>query len=119
MLGVNTIKRLSKKGKLKLQSKLNNVSLRVRSRKVKKIIFLAMMSIIVTSACYTYPPSRRFILTLKSKVLKFNSANLNTELATTVTPSMKIDDDPLGLVAGIVVFTIMYDAIGKIYQIIL
>jgi hypothetical protein len=44
---------------------------------------------------------------------------LNTELATTVTPSMKIDDDPLGLVAGIVVFTVMYDAIGKIYQIIL
>jgi hypothetical protein len=78
MLGVNTIKRLSKKGKLKLQSKLNNVSLRVRSRKVKKIIFLAMMSIIVTSACYTYPPSRRFIcsiiiyfLHLVSSIIKY------------------------------------------------
>jgi hypothetical protein len=159
MLGVNTIKKLSKKGKLKLQSKLDNVSSHVRLRKVKKIIFLAMMGTIISCVCYTYLPSKRFILAIKSKALKFNSANSNPELVvthayslrnrltivfistlvvalvkssfihsyplmeifdnthvTTTASSMDIEDDPFSLMTGIVIFTTIYNALGKIAQ---
>lgn len=120
MLGVNTIKRVSKKGKLKLQSKLNNISSHVRSRKIKKIIFIAIISIAVGSACYTYGPSRQFILAIKSKVVKFNSSNSNLELVTTNSPnSSNIEDNPFALMAGLVIFTTIYKAVKEIYEIIL
>lgn len=161
MLGVNTIKKLSKKGKLKLQNKLNNVSSHVRPRKIKKIIFLATMGIIISCACFSYPPSKQFILAIKSKILKYNSANyrqeimsnnthsprdkitivllstvvvalvkssfihsnifievLNNTQTVTTTPSIGIEDNSSALVAGMVIFTTIFNVlatIGKTY----
>jgi hypothetical protein len=89
MLGVKTIKRLSKRGKLKLQYKLQNGSLNVKSRKVKKIIFVATMALIIGSLCYTYLPSRKFVLTAGSKLLKFKSSDSTAEIVQTRKPSTR------------------------------
>jgi len=89
MLGVKTIKRLSKRGKLKLQYKLKNGSLNVKSKKVKKIIFVATMALIIGSLCYTYLPSRKFILTVGSKLLKFKPSDSTAEIVQTRKPSAR------------------------------
>lgn len=107
MLGVQTIKRLSKKRKLKLQRKLENDSLNMRSRKVKRIILLATLTMAVGCVCYTYLPSRRFILAIGSKVFKSKSIDSTTLVETPVSnPYSGINDDqPFALLSGMVIFT--------------
>lgn len=85
---IQSIKKLSRKGKLKLQRKLENDSLG-RTKRVKKIILIATMAVAIGSLCYAYRPSRRFILTIGSKVFKSKQIHTNTEIVKPKEPSTR------------------------------